>query len=178
MDGDGDISVGEIEALLKTMKVRLQLSSRDIKEILHEFDKNEDGVVDMQEFESTLHGKANRDAIQKALVQRSGIRKTFKQFDKDGNGFITRDEFRKVVEAKYQARFSSNAVDKLMVNADKNGDGRIDFEEFAQSFSYIPVPSDFIVGYPGETNKDFQKTLDLIDIVKFAQSFSYIPVQK
>ena len=38
----------------------------------------------------------------------------------------------------------------------------------------IAFSSDFIVGYPGETNKDFQKTLDLIDIVKFAQSFSFI----
>ena len=34
--------------------------------------------------------------------------------------------------------------------------------------------SDFIVGYPGETKKDFQKTLDLVDKVKYAQSFSFI----
>ena len=38
----------------------------------------------------------------------------------------------------------------------------------------IVFSSDFIVGYPGETRKDFQKTLDLIDKVKFVQSFSFI----
>ncbi|ETO91421.1 MAG: tRNA-i(6)A37 thiotransferase enzyme MiaB [Candidatus Xenolissoclinum pacificiensis L6] len=33
--------------------------------------------------------------------------------------------------------------------------------------------SDFIVGYPGETDRDFQDTLDLVKEVKFAQAFSF-----
>ena len=33
--------------------------------------------------------------------------------------------------------------------------------------------SDFIVGYPGETDDDFQETLDLIDKVEFASSYSF-----
>ena len=38
----------------------------------------------------------------------------------------------------------------------------------------IVFSSDFIVGYPGETKKDFEKTLDLINKVKYVQSFSFI----
>ena len=34
--------------------------------------------------------------------------------------------------------------------------------------------SDFIVGYPGETDKDFEDTLDLIKKVNFVNSFSFI----
>ena len=34
--------------------------------------------------------------------------------------------------------------------------------------------SDFIVGYPGESKEDFQKTLDLVDKIKYVQSFSFI----
>ena len=33
--------------------------------------------------------------------------------------------------------------------------------------------SDFIVGYPGETKKDFENTLDIIDKVKYVQAFSF-----
>jgi tRNA-2-methylthio-N6-dimethylallyladenosine synthase len=38
----------------------------------------------------------------------------------------------------------------------------------------ISLSSDFIVGFPGETERDFQATLDLIEQVGFDQSFSFI----
>ena len=37
----------------------------------------------------------------------------------------------------------------------------------------ICFSSDFIVGYPGETDKDFQETIDLCEQVKFAQAYSF-----
>jgi tRNA-2-methylthio-N6-dimethylallyladenosine synthase len=38
----------------------------------------------------------------------------------------------------------------------------------------ISISSDFIVGFPGETERDFEATLQLIDDVGFDQSFSFI----
>ena len=38
----------------------------------------------------------------------------------------------------------------------------------------ISLSSDFIVGFPGETEADFQQTLDLIEDIGFDQSFSFI----
>lgn len=38
----------------------------------------------------------------------------------------------------------------------------------------ISVTSDFIIGFPGESEKDFEATLQLIDAVGFDQSFSFI----
>ena len=38
----------------------------------------------------------------------------------------------------------------------------------------ISISSDFIVGFPGETDADFQATLDLIAAIGFDQSFSFI----
>ena len=38
----------------------------------------------------------------------------------------------------------------------------------------IEFSSDFIVGYPGETEKDFEDTIDLIKKVNFINSFSFI----
>ncbi len=38
----------------------------------------------------------------------------------------------------------------------------------------ISISSDFIIGFPGETEEDFGKTMDLIDFVGFDQSYSFI----
>ena len=38
----------------------------------------------------------------------------------------------------------------------------------------ISISSDFIIGFPGETQADFDKTLDLVDELEFDQSFSFI----
>ncbi len=39
---------------------------------------------------------------------------------------------------------------------------------------HISISSDFIVGFPGETDADFEKTIDLINEIKFDHSFSFI----
>ena len=38
----------------------------------------------------------------------------------------------------------------------------------------ISISSDFIVGFPGETEQDFQSTMQLIEDIRFDQSFSFI----
>ena len=38
----------------------------------------------------------------------------------------------------------------------------------------ISVSSDFIVGFPGEQDADFEQTMELIDLIGFDQSFSFI----
>ncbi|HSC47319.1 MAG TPA: tRNA (N6-isopentenyl adenosine(37)-C2)-methylthiotransferase MiaB [Gammaproteobacteria bacterium] len=38
----------------------------------------------------------------------------------------------------------------------------------------ISLSSDFIVGFPGETERDFEATLELVDEVRFDQAFSFI----
>ncbi|MDA8569971.1 tRNA (N6-isopentenyl adenosine(37)-C2)-methylthiotransferase MiaB [Candidatus Pelagibacter sp.] len=38
----------------------------------------------------------------------------------------------------------------------------------------IKLSSDFIIGYPGEEDEDFEKTMDLINEIKFINSYSFI----
>lgn len=60
----------------------------------------------------------------------------------------------------------------------KRGYTSLEFKSIArrlrQARPDMVLSSDFIVGFPGETEADFQKTLDLIRDVGFDQSFSFV----
>ena len=63
----------------------------------------------------------------------------------------------KLMNRKHDIDFYLNIVSKLKkINAN------------------IEFSSDFIIGYPGETDKDFNESLDLLMEVKFIQTFSFI----
>ena len=48
------------------------------------------------------------------------------------------------------------------------------FEKLKKINSKIEFSSDFIIGYPGENEKDFKETLNLIKSIKFINSYSFI----
>lgn len=68
----------------------------------------------------------------------------------------------------------SNRILGLM----KRGHSREDYiariERLRQVRPGLSLSSDFIVGYPGETDADFEETLDLIDLLGFDHSYSFI----
>ena len=48
------------------------------------------------------------------------------------------------------------------------------FDKLKEINSNIEFSSDFIIGYPGEEEQDFQNTLELINRIKFINSYSFI----
>ena len=48
------------------------------------------------------------------------------------------------------------------------------YDELKKINQSIEFSSDFIIGYPGETQKDFEETFNLIKKIKFINSFSFI----
>ena len=47
-------------------------------------------------------------------------------------------------------------------------------EALKESNSSIKFSSDFIIIYPGETDKDFEKTIELVKKIKFINTYSFI----
>ena len=47
-------------------------------------------------------------------------------------------------------------------------------EQLKKANSNIKLSSDFIIGYPGETHEDFERTLELMKKIKFINSYSFI----
>ena len=48
------------------------------------------------------------------------------------------------------------------------------YEKLKKINKEIEFSSDFIIGYPGETKKDFEETFNLIKNIRFINSFSFI----
>ena len=48
------------------------------------------------------------------------------------------------------------------------------YEKLKKINSNIEISSDFIISYPGETDRDFLETLNLIDKIRFINSYSFI----
>ena len=55
----------------------------------------------------------------------------FKVFDKDGSGFISKAELIHVM-ANLGEKLSDGEIDEMIREADVNGDGQINYEEFVQ----------------------------------------------
>jgi len=58
------------------------------------------------------------------------IVETFKKFDLNGDGMISRDELKRVLCCISTDQFDDSAVDALLAAADKNKDGFVQYEEF------------------------------------------------
>jgi len=52
------------------------------------------------------------------------------------------------------------------------------FDMFKSAVPHIKFSSDFIVGFPGETEQDFEDTLDLVRKVEFTRSYSFAYSQR
>jgi len=68
----------------------------------------------------------------------------------------------------------SNEILKLMRRRHTREDYFEIIDKLRSARPGISFSSDFIVGFPGETDKDFQDTLDLVDKVGYDESFSFI----
>ncbi len=67
----------------------------------------------------------------------------------------------------------SDAILKKMNRRHTRDDYLRVVEKLKEANPNIGMSSDFIVGFPGETDEDFQQTLDVVNRVKYIQAFSF-----
>jgi Ca2+-binding EF-hand superfamily protein len=93
-----------MEILLKSLKWQLKMSDKEVGKLIKGVDQNGDGKVEVKEFFYLIEFGKKGEVIHKEFMKRSGIRQSFQKYDADGNGGITRDEFRKIVKADFQKK--------------------------------------------------------------------------
>ncbi len=67
----------------------------------------------------------------------------------------------------------SDTILKAMNRRHRSGDYLRIVEKLQEANPDLRMSSDFIVGFPGETDADFQATLDIVNRVKYIQAFSF-----
>jgi calmodulin len=122
-NGDQKISGSELKEVMHYLG--LKTSEDEVKAMIQVVDKNRNGYVDYDEFIQMM----TQTQI-KPLNADEELKKTFNIFDIDGNGYICHDEIKKTMEHLGES-VTDEEVNDMIKAADKNGDGRIDINEFS-----------------------------------------------
>mmetsp|Transcript_64205 Transcript_64205/g.184449 ORF Transcript_64205/g.184449 Transcript_64205/m.184449 type:complete len:595 (-) Transcript_64205:91-1875(-) len=133
LDGDGQLSPSEVFQALQSQKEPLGMGVEVLEDILKSVDSDGSGRLDYTEFLAAT--------VELGLVaQRDICKAAFRTFDLDGDGRITSEELREVLSSGCDPDRSPSAgrVERMVKEADLNGDGCIDFEEF---FAVMATPS-------------------------------------
>ncbi|XP_019625228.1 PREDICTED: calmodulin-alpha-like isoform X2 [Branchiostoma belcheri] len=121
LDGNGYISTKELGSVLRGLGRAASVA--ELQDMINEMDADGSGTIDFPEFLMVM-AKKQRDADNE-----KEIREAFRVFDKDGNGFITASELR-VVMANLGEKLTDEEVDEMLDEADIDGDGHINYQEF------------------------------------------------
>lgn len=100
------------------------------EEIVEECDYNGDGVIDFQEFISACIDKS-------VLTNTQEVAKAFKILDTNGDGYISLEDFDDLFSAYGGTKIDTEMWDGLLMEADKNEDGRVSFDEFQEAMSNL-----------------------------------------
>lgn len=123
-DSDGYITYTDLVGAIETHFG----SQASLQNIVNLIDTNQNGKIDYTEFLA-----AGIDRM--IYLQNDNLRSMFQFFDKDGDGMITASELRKIFQTLALTRNNTDLVMKALEQADADGNGFIDFQEFKNLMS-------------------------------------------
>eukprot|EP00397_Hematodinium_sp_SG-2012_P012272 GEMP01012438.1.p1 GENE.GEMP01012438.1~~GEMP01012438.1.p1 ORF type:complete len:559 (+),score=119.71 GEMP01012438.1:429-2105(+) len=132
-NGDGLLSATELEdALMESDGAAFFCP--ELTKVFRRVDCNKNGVIDYTEFlAATL--EIQRFAVQDTLWS------AFRVFDKDGSGFISRDELESFLCTRaVEETLEADTIDEIFAEYDTNRDGVIDFQEFLVMMDFLVHP--------------------------------------
>ncbi|CAL4086591.1 unnamed protein product, partial [Meganyctiphanes norvegica] len=106
--------------------IGMELTSKDqFLDSIRDVDTNANGSIDFQEFTAMLsQALKHEDSL-------GEMKKAFREFDQDGNGYITAEELKKVLASSGEI-VTDEKVEEMIQDFDIDGDGRVSYEEFVK----------------------------------------------
>ncbi|KAH0617190.1 hypothetical protein JD844_029002 [Phrynosoma platyrhinos] len=125
-DGDGAISSQELGTVMRS--IGQNPTEAELQEMIKKLDTNKNGMVDFPEFLTLLSVRM------KSADSEEEIRKAFRVFDRDGNGYVSAAELRHIM-TKLGEKLTEEEVEDMIKEADVDGDGQVNYEEFLRIMS-------------------------------------------
>ena len=122
-NGDGSITTKELGTVMRSLGQ--SPSEEELQNMISEVDADQSGSIDFKEFLNIMAKKMKETDTEEELIE------AFKVFDKDGNGLISAHELRFVMTTAGE-KLSEDEIDEMIREADIDGDGYIDYEEFVR----------------------------------------------
>ena len=152
-DGSGEVSIEELGILLRSMRIKLKISESQIKRALRQIDINGDGTVSGEEMLRVLEKFDTDGIVYKALNERATIRKDFLTYDTDGSGYISKDEFFKIIENRTGWAITKDQLELILIDVDENNDNKFSYEEFVKLMLKSSKPKSCLLGkYLNDSN--------------------------
>ncbi|XP_050534004.1 calmodulin-alpha isoform X3 [Daktulosphaira vitifoliae] len=120
-DGDGTITTKELGTVMRSLGQNP--TEAELQDMINEVDADGNGTIDFPEFLTMMARKM------KDTDSEEEIREAFRVFDKDGNGFISAAELRHVM-TNLGEKLTDEEVDEMIREADIDGDGQVNYEDF------------------------------------------------
>ncbi|XP_043086933.1 calcium-binding protein 5a [Puntigrus tetrazona] len=130
-DKDGLISCKDLGNLMRTMGY--MPTEMELIELGQNINMNLGGRVDFEDFVELMAPKLLAETA--GMIGVKELRDAFKEFDMDGDGSITTEELRSAMSKLLGEHMSHREIDAVVREADDNGDGTVDFEEFVRMLS-------------------------------------------
>mmetsp|Transcript_4219 Transcript_4219/g.15532 ORF Transcript_4219/g.15532 Transcript_4219/m.15532 type:complete len:198 (-) Transcript_4219:40-633(-) len=122
-DGDGTITTKELGTVMRSLGQNP--TEAELQDMINEVDADGNGTIDFPEFLTLMARKMKDTDSEEEILE------AFKVFDKDGNGFISAAELRHVM-TNLGEKLTDEEVDEMIREADIDGDGQINYEEFVK----------------------------------------------
>lgn len=82
-----------------------------------------DAKIDFAEFIDLMTAKISENG------SKDDIRKVFKLFDEEGNGYVTIFDLKRIVKEMGE-NFDEDELNEMIERADSDGDGKVSFDDF------------------------------------------------
>lgn len=124
---DGRVNMSEMKTMLSHLGIRIE--DCVVEALIKQASERDDGLVSEEEFLDWMASQGEIGGQDDDIMQ--DLLAAFRVFDKDGNGYITRDELKVAMDLIGES-VTEAQLDEMLKATDIDHDGKINYEEFVK----------------------------------------------